>query len=411
MHYLAFGDEKLKKTGKNSAILWLLSIAGFLAIFSTTISKNPVLSLFVAGLGGNASILGVIAAISPIAGILFSFPIGFMADKIGPKKLLVAAGLIFVTAPLLYLTITNPIWLIPIRFFHGIGTAILGPVAAMIIFRHYPKKKGERFGIYSSATLFGRTLAPIAGGAIISYFAIKGGLIQYKMVYVAALIAAIPVLILIMLLKEEKNSGEGRKLSFHDFQKALMDFVSERHLVGTSLAQMSAYFAFGAFETYLPILLSGRGFPAYQIGLIFSVQVLSIAISQPLFGRISDKIDRRIQIEAGLITLGIAIALVTSAPSIQMLIALSVLFGFGLSFATVATSAYVADVVPKERTGTSVGVLSAIMDVGHSSGPFFTGLMITAISIKAGFLLSLALCIAVAIIFGICTRGPAKWKK
>lgn len=397
----------MKKIDKNSAILWLLSIAGFLAIFSTTISKNPVLSLFVKGLGGNASILGVIAAISPLAGILFSFPVGLLADRIGPKRLLIAAGLIFVTAPLLYLTVTNPLWLIPIRFFHGIGTAILGPVAAMIIFRNYPKKKGERFGIYSSSTLFGRTLAPIAGGAIISYFAIRGGLLQYKMVYAAALMAALPVLILIMLLKEEKNASESSTLSFPEFWKALRDFISKRHLLGTSLAQMSAYFAFGSFETYLPILLSGRGFPAYQIGLIFSVQVLSIALSQPLFGRISDRIDRRVQIAAGLMTLGIAISLVTSAQNIEMLLALSVLFGFGLSFATVATGAYVADVAPKEKIGASVGVLSSIMDVGHSSGPFFTGLVITAFSIRAGFLLSLGVCTAVAVIFAVCTRGPA----
>jgi len=31
-------------------------------------------------------VIGVIAAISPLAGIIFSFPVGLLADKIGKKS-------------------------------------------------------------------------------------------------------------------------------------------------------------------------------------------------------------------------------------------------------------------------------------------------------------------------------------
>jgi len=64
----------------------LLSTIGFFGIFSTTISKNPVLPLFMKSMHAQTDVIGVIAAISPLAGIIFSFPVGLLADKIGKKS-------------------------------------------------------------------------------------------------------------------------------------------------------------------------------------------------------------------------------------------------------------------------------------------------------------------------------------
>ena len=151
-------------------MMYYLFLLGFFAIFSTTISKNPVLPLFSQALGADGTVIGLIAAFSPLAGILFSFPVGVLSDHIGRKRLLVAAGAVFLVAPVLYLFITAPVWLIPVRFFHGTATAILGPVISAVIAERFPETKGEMLGQYASATLVGRTLAPLAGGAIISYF-------------------------------------------------------------------------------------------------------------------------------------------------------------------------------------------------------------------------------------------------
>ena len=188
-------------------LMYYLSLIGFFAIFSTTISKNPVLPLFVQALGSGDSVLGLIAAVSPLAGILFSFPVGVMSDHLGRRRLLIASGAVFLLAPLLYLFIADPLWLIPVRFFHGTATAILGPVVSAIIAERFPATKGQMLGSYSSATLIGRTLAPLAGGIIISFFAFTPGLIPYRMVYIAAAIAAVPVFFLILMYREEQNPG------------------------------------------------------------------------------------------------------------------------------------------------------------------------------------------------------------
>ena len=389
-----------------------VSFIGFLGIFSTTMSKNPVLPLFVKSLSGSDAVIGLIAAISPLAGIFFSFPVGMLADRWGKKRLLLIAALVFLLAPLLYLLVSNPWWLIPIRFFHGIATAILGPVGSAFIVNAYPESKGEKLGLYSSATLIGRTLAPLLGGAIISAFLFMGGSLSYRAVYAAAFLLGIPVLVLTLTLKSSDSPadpGSVRRPTLADFGKSLAEFARNRRLFSTSLVEAATYFAFGCMETYLPVLLSSKGVPAYQIGLIFSLQILAIALTKPLFGRLADTVDRRIQILFGIVFLAVFIAAVPVFGGTIEIAAIGVLFGLAMSVSTVATSTYVADVAKQENLGASLGALSSIMDIGHSSGPFIAGIIITATTMAGGFLSAGIVCILSAGLFAIFTSGkPAR---
>jgi len=250
--------------------MYILFMVGFFAIFSTTISKNPVLPLFSQALGAGDAVIGLVAAVSPLAGILFSFPVGVLSDHLGKRRLLIVSGAIFLFAPLLYLFIADPLWLIPVRFFHGMATAILGPVIAAMIAVRFAEKKGEVLGQYSSATLIGRTLAPLVGGVIISFFVFYPGLIPYRMVYLAAAIAAVPVVVLILLYREE-TPGPLMVLPFSAFRRSFATFFANRRLRATALVDMATYFAFGAFETFLPLILLSRGMGAYQTGILFAV--------------------------------------------------------------------------------------------------------------------------------------------
>jgi MFS family permease len=397
-------------------LIYSLSIIGFFAIFSTTISKNPVLPLFVKALGSGEAVLGLIAAFSPLAGIVFSFPVGMLSDRIGPKRLLTFAGFIFLISPLLYLVVDNAAYLIPIRFFHGLATAILGPVATTMIFERYPNAKGEKAGIYSSATLIGRTIAPVFGGLLLSYFASQGGFFNFRMVYLTAFVAAIPVLALILMLEEDMKPGKKGKgkreqkrvsrISPGVLLTSFKRFWSDRRMLATALVEMTIYFSFGAFETYLPLLLSSKGFPAYQIGLLFSVQVFSIAMSKPLFGKLSDRIDRRLQIAAGIFVVGACMVLISLFYTFAEIVIISLVFGLGMSFATVATGAYIADISRKDELGASMGALSSIMDVGQTAGPLVTGMIIAASSFFLGFMVSLILTVVIGLFFLATAYSP-----
>lgn len=388
--------------------VYTLFIIGFFAIFSTTISKNPVLPLFSQALGAGDVVIGLVAAISPLAGILFSFPVGVLSDHLGKRRLLVVSGAIFLSAPLLYLFISDPLWLIPVRFFHGLATAILGPVIAAMIAVRFPEKKGEMLGQYSSATLIGRTLAPLVGGAIISFFVFYPGLVPYRMVYLAAAIAAVPVAVLILLYREETPTPAPLTvLPFSAFRRSFVTFFTDRKLRATALVDMATYFAFGAFETFLPLVLLSRGMGAYQTGILFAAQTLIIAATKPSFGRISDRIDKRIQIVTGLFVLGCSVAAIPFASGFTAFLLISSLLALGMSLSTVATSAYVADVAQKEEMGASMGALSSIMDIGHSAGPLVTGIIVASGGFGPGFFASFLIAVTVCGFFVLSVRDPA----
>jgi MFS family permease len=384
--------------------VYYLFLLGFFAIFSTTISKNPVLPLFSSAIGADGTTIGLIAAFSPLAGILFSFPVGVLSDRLGRKRLLVTAGAVFLVAPLLYLLVTDPLWLIPIRFFHGTATAILGPVVSAIIAERFPENKGEMLGQYASATLIGRTVAPLAGGAIITYFLFCPGLLPYRVVYMVAALAAVPVFFLTLRYREDRPSAL-EVLPFSVFRESFVLFFSNPRLRGTAFVDMATYFAFGAFETFLPLFLSGRGIDPFSIGIIFAIQVLIIAVTKPFFGRIADRVDKRVQIAAGLLFTGCSVAVITAVSSFGGFLLVSAIFGLGISLSTVATSAYIADIAKKEELGASMGALSSIMDIGQSGGPLVTGVVITAAGYAAGFLLSFILAVVVMVYFVVSARA------
>jgi len=386
--------------------VYTLFVIGFFAIFSTTISKNPVLPLFSQALGAGDVVIGLVAAVSPLAGILFSFPVGVLSDHLGKRRLLIISGAIFLSAPLLYLFISDPLWLIPVRFFHGLATAILGPVIAAMIAVRFPEKKGEMLGQYSSATLIGRTLAPLVGGAIISFFVFYPGLVPYRMVYLAAAIAAVPVAVLILLYREE-TPAPITVLPFSAFRRSFVTFFTDRKLRATALVDMATYFAFGAFETFLPLVLLSRGMGAYQTGILFAAQTLIIAATKPSFGRISDRVDKRIQIVTGLFVLGCSVAAIPFASGFTAFLLISSLLALGMSLSTVATSAYVADVAQKEEMGASMGALSSIMDIGHSAGPLVTGIIVASGGFGPGFFASFLIAVTVCGFFVLSVRDPA----
>jgi DHA1 family multidrug resistance protein-like MFS transporter len=145
----------------------LLCIMGGLAIFSSTMAKNPALPLFIRSMGVPISTVGFIAAASTVVGIIISLPAGILSDIIGRRRVILIAAVVFATAPFLYLLINAPWQLVMVRIYHGLATAILGPVALAAVADTFETGRGERMAWYSSATMVGRFLAPFVGGILI----------------------------------------------------------------------------------------------------------------------------------------------------------------------------------------------------------------------------------------------------
>jgi MFS family permease len=279
------------------------------------------------------------------------------------------------------------------------STAILGPVASAIIASGYKENKGQMLGTYSSVTLIGRTIAPLAGGFIIAAFSVSHTMLySYKAVYLIASIASIPVVVVSLLLNDDAQRLD-KKVTIKDMLGSLHSIIKNRIIFAVALIDCAIYFCFGIFETFTPGYLKSMGFGTEIIGLVFSLQVIAIALTKPLFGMLADTLDNRWQIAAGVLLLALSIMIIPYCKSYVSVISLCILTGLGMSVSTVATSVFTADCAKKDALGASMGALNSVMDIGHSSGPLIAGMIIGAFSVKRGFFAGAVFAILIVIYF------------
>ncbi len=378
----------------------LIALTGGLAILSSTMSKTPVLPLFAASLGASPTEIGWIVIASTIPGILVSFPAGALSDFLGHRRVLLASLAVFATAPFLYLFVDNAWQLMAVRFYHGFATAIFGTVATAAIAERYSTDRAARLSTYSSVTIVGRSVAPFLGGALIS-------MANFGAVYIACAVSGVLALAAGSLLRDAAPRPKP-KLELPHFRKSLVTVLQDRGIMLVSLVEAAQYLVFGAIEAFLALFAASLGIPAWQIGIILGVQLVSIVFMKPLMGRVSDRLGRKQVIVPGLLVGAASVALLPFLPNFPGLSVLSLVFGLGFATVTSSTAALVADLTRNGRFGSSMGVLRTVMDVGQSIGPVLTGWMVANAGYDDAFLLLATILAAAAALIGVGLGGRLK---
>lgn len=382
----------------------ILSAAGLFAIFSSTISKSPALPLFAQHLGADPGHVGLIASISAFTGILASIPAGMLSDRFGRKRMLLFSSFVFASAPFLYLMVERLWQLALVRFYHGFATAVFIPVAMALVSDLYRKDRGEKIGWFSSATLLGRFMAPAVGGFLLGAFSLSPT-VGFHAVYLLCGAAGVSALFCVFRLPDpspEHAPGRTWKETFEGLSIAL----AHRGILMTAAVEAGILFAYGAFETFLPLYAHAGGLSAYEIGALLSAQVITIGLTKPLMGRFSDRHGRQPQIVAGGFIGAVSIAFTGFAAGFLPLLAISILFGLGLSIVTSATSAFIADLSRRESLGSSMGILGSVMDIGHTAGPIVAGVVAGSFGFAAGFFAATLVLAGTTVLFRV--YAPAR---
>jgi MFS family permease len=380
---------------------------GAFAILSSTMSKNPVLKPFATSLNTPEGFwLGFVASASTIPGILVSLPASSLSDVFGRRKVLLAAAVVFASAPFLYLLITVWWQLILVRFYHGFATAIFVPVAQAFVAEQFPTKRGERISVFSSVTAVGRAVAPFLGGYILfqtNY--------SYYTLYLAVGVAGVTSLVTALLFLAGRR---GSAVSEGDSNGALVKMVRgwggvawNRGVLLVSFVQASQYYVYGAVEYFfVGYLTEVVRMDPFLIGIVMGSQIVVVILFQPFLGRFSDRVGRRVPIVLGSVIAGLPLLVIPFSLQFPVLLLLSIVYGFGFATVTAATPALVSELVPSELVGTSLGFLSMIMDVGQTLGPIVTGIILaTVYGYEGSFVALTIVLIAVGIIFGASQIG------
>lgn len=141
----------------------------------------------------------------------------------------------------------------------------------------------------------------------------------------------------------------------------------------------------GIVVPLLPVYAHGLGATGLYIGLIFGSFSLSRTFLLPYFGRLSDKKGRKPMIIAGLLAYALVSLAFILAHNVEGLIAIRFLQGIASAMIMPATQAYVGDITPGGREGTTMGLFNMSMFTGLSIGPLIGGVINDSFGLNTSF--------------------------
>jgi len=147
-------------------------------------------------------------------------------------------------------------------------------------------------------------------------------------------------------------------------------------LAGLSLSMLLSSLGISSANVALPTLVQAFNASFQHVQWIVLAYLLAITTLIVGAGRLGDIIGRRRLLLAGLILFTLASALCALAPTLGLLIAARAAQGAGAAVMMALTMAFVGETVPKEKTGSAMGLLGTMSAIGTALGPSLGGFLI-----------------------------------
>ena len=166
-------------------------------------------------------------------------------------------------------------------------------------------------------------------------------------------------------------------------------------LAGLSLSMLLSSLGTSIANVGLPNLAQAFDASFGQVQWIVLAYLLAITTLIVSVGRLSDIAGRRRLFLIGIVLFTAASLLCGVAPTLWLLIAARVVQGLGAAIMMALSMAFVGETVPKEKTGSAMGLLGTMSAIGTALGPSLGGVLISRLGWPAIFFVNVPLgCLA-----------------
>ncbi len=270
-------------------------------------------------LGAGGFLVGLIIASFNVSRTLFNPFAGRLSDRWGRKKFMVGGLFVYAAISMLYVLPTHAEALIFVRFFHGLASVFVVPIAMALAADIAPAQKlGLYMGTLNMAVMFGLGIGPVLGGFIRDHFGMNTA---FYAMGVLTLLTCLLVILFIPSDKQRHGSGESRKVS--SFRKMLC----HRVVLGIFLMRFLTASGQGAVYTFLPILALQLKLTSSQVGLILGANIFLIAFLQRSCGALADRVNPKYLIIFGTFGSGMTVLGMPFVQGFMMILLLNILMG------------------------------------------------------------------------------------
>ncbi|MHB8790469.1 MAG: MFS transporter [Desulfobulbaceae bacterium] len=341
----------------------------------------PVVPVLAVSLGASGLSLGlIIAAFSFSRTILQPF-IGSLSDRWGRKGFLISGLLVYALVGFLFPEATSVLNLIGIRALHGVGSAMIVPVAMAYVSDMAPiGQEGRYMGMLNIAIFTGIGGGPLLGGVFTDLWGMAAAFYAMSALSILAL--------LLVLFQMPALEGLEQRKPQQPLRRALASMLRRQRTRGILLARMSTMIIMVPTMAFLPLLMhqwfnaSGR-----QIGTVIACRTLVNALLQTPCGRLADRFDKVWLLRVGCLIISAVICLVPLAANFWWLLLLFVVLGAGEAMVWPVLGALATEEGRHYGQGTMMGVFSLAMSSGVLLGALGAGITSDLLGLRWSFVL------------------------
>lgn len=306
------------RSDTSAALIRTLTVAVFLLWLGST-SIIPMLPVYIRHLGGTDTLAGLVMASFFAAGVLFQYPVGKVADRIGRKPVLLAGLAVYAAASFAFLLPIAPATAIVLRGLQGLGAGAAAVASlAMVSGAVAVERRGRAFASIFSAEIAGMAVGPLIGSIVGAHHM----WVMFLASGVVACAAAVPAARIVepageAALRAARTNADGTV-------GRLAPLRWSRSMSGALIAAGALGLTTGVYDICWTLLLVSRGATSWEIGVSWTLFAVPFVIAARPSGWLADHVDRRLLVLGGL---GLAAAFCASYPFIHWVPALMMLGG------------------------------------------------------------------------------------
>jgi MFS family permease len=336
-----------------------------------------------------------------LVGPMFGFVAGWMVDRYGPRRLMIA-GALMMGISLVGLGFTGSLPMFYLFWvFNALGYVFGGPVPCQVLVsRWFDKNRGKAMGI--------AYLGIGAGGAIVPLVAAR---FEKEFGWHLAL-GALGVLIVLIALPmawfikdpDFKSNSKGQR----------EPMVPIRHIFGNPffyllvIGSMSCMGAVGGISQHIKYYLNDLHFTQTEAAHIMSLVLIFSLVGRVLMGWLSDIIHRKYVMILIYLMVAVSIPLLLIPDFFGRIYLFSFLFGIGLGGNYMIIPLMAADLFGVRALGRSMGIILVADSLAESLFPMLVGAFRDAAqSYTSGFVMLIGLALTGAIIVSFLPKTSA----
>lgn len=354
----------------------IMTITGATGMFCRSMAF-PYTSLFILSLGGEPAQIGLINALSPLAGLI-AFPIaGHLADRIGRVKMIAFAGFFSGSVLLLYVLARSWHWIAVARLLQGFLVVQFPPASALIADSLPSEQRGRGLATMNGISSGVAIGAPFVAGVLVDRLGPSTGVrILYAVMMVVYLLnAAINLLFLKEMPQEPREVPTGRLNLLRILKDAYAGIPGTLRQLPRSLKALTAVVTLGfvsnaiAGAFWVVYAQDQIGLSSSQWGLILLVETGLRCLMYAPAGIVVDRWGRSKTMLASLTLASVAIPAFVFARGFVPVLLVRAAVAAATAFFVTACSALMADTVSRQTRGRVMAAIGrGTVFLGASSG-------------------------------------------